>query len=78
MNKRPEVPVGGIDSAAPGQGSAAPAYRSVTRETRPTRGGSLVIGRLTEHGRANYQFRTDENASYYVKLLTSRGAKTLW
>ena len=36
------------------------------------------MGRLTEHGRANYQFRTDENASYYLKLLTSRGAKTLW
>jgi hypothetical protein len=36
------------------------------------------VGRLTEHGRANYQFRSGENASYYVKLLTSRGPKTLW
>jgi hypothetical protein len=78
MDKRQEVPVGGIDAAAAGQGSTAPTSRSVTRETRPTRGGSLLIGRLTEHGRANYQFRTDENPSYYVKLLTSRGAKTLW
>src|ERR1700721_1257977 len=78
MNKRPEVPVGSIDAGAAGQGSTAPTSRSVTRETRPTRGGTLLIGRLTEHGRANYQFRTDENPSYYVKLLTSRGAKTLW
>jgi hypothetical protein len=77
VNKLPDVPVGGVDSAA-GQGSRAPAYRSVTRQTRPTRGGSLLIGRLTEHGKANYQFRRDENASYYVKLLTSRGSKTLW
>jgi hypothetical protein len=42
------------------------------------RGRDLVVGRLTDHGRANYQFRTDEKASYYVKLLTSRGPKTLW
>lgn len=37
-----------------------------------------VIGRMTDHGRANYQFRSNEDASYYVKLLTSRGEKTLW
>src|ERR1700733_3908788 len=77
MSKPPDVPAGRADSAA-GQSSTAPAFRSITRETRPTRGGSLLIGRLTEHGQANYQFRTNENASYYVKLLTSRGSKTLW
>jgi hypothetical protein len=42
------------------------------------RGGQLLVGRLTDHGRANYQFRADEDASYYLKVLTSRGAKTLW
>jgi hypothetical protein len=80
MNKPPDKPVGGIDSAAgpPREASGAPLSRFATREIRPTRGGSLFVGRLTEHGRANYQFRTDENTSYYVKLLTSRGAKTLW
>src|ERR1700675_2107502 len=78
MDKRPEVPVDGIDSSARGQASTAPASRFATRATNPFRGGSLLIGRLTEHGRANYQFRANENASYYVKLLTSRGAKTLW
>jgi hypothetical protein len=77
MNKLPEVPIGGLDSSVD-RGSPPPASRSFTRETKPTRGGSLLIGRLTEHRRANYQFRSDENASYYVKLLTSRGAKTLW
>ena len=71
MNKRPDEPVG-IESP----GSGAP--RLATRTLKPTRGGSLVIGRLTEHGRANYQYRAEENASYYVKVLTSRGAKTLW
>src|SRR5271156_3215298 len=77
MNKRSDAPVGGIESNID-RNPAASTFRSVTRETRPTRGGSLIIGRLTEHGRANYQFRSDENASYYVKLLTSRGSKTLW
>ncbi len=81
MNKpQGNSPPGGIESTAgepPRKTSEVPS-RFATREMRPSRGGSLVIGRLTEHGRANYQFRSDENASYYVKLLTSRGAKTLW
>src|SRR5258708_1092210 len=42
------------------------------------RDDQLLVGRLTEHGRANYQFRADQDASYYLKLLTSRGSKTLW
>jgi len=37
-----------------------------------------VIGRLKDHGPANYQFRRDEDPSYYVRLLTSRGERTLW
>src|SRR5271163_1310467 len=72
VSKDTDKPVGRIDSKAAGPG------RSATRKFRMARGGSLVIGRLTEHGRANYQFRLGENASYYVKLLTSRGPKTLW
>jgi hypothetical protein len=72
LSKESENPAGGIDSSA----SASPRFSN--RAIRPRRGGSLLVGRLTEHGRANYQFRTDENASYFVKLLTSRGAKTLW
>jgi hypothetical protein len=48
------------------------------RELNSRRGGQLLIGRLTEHGQANYQFRAKEDVSYYVKLLTSRGERTLW
>lgn len=72
MSKDSDQPGGGIDSKAAG------AVRFATRRFKMARGGSLFIGRLTEHGRANYQFRLGENASYYVKLVTSRGAKTLW
>jgi hypothetical protein len=38
----------------------------------------LIVGRLLEHGRANYQFRRDEAPSYFIKLLTQRGERLLW
>jgi YD repeat-containing protein len=37
-----------------------------------------LIGRLVDHGTANYQFRTAEDPSYFVKLLTSSGERVLW
>ena len=42
------------------------------------RGHELVIGRLVAHGRASYQYRSEEGPSYYLKLLTSQGPRTLW
>jgi hypothetical protein len=48
------------------------------RELNPRRSGQLLIGRLKEHGVANYQFRAKEDQSYYVKVLTSRGERVLW
>lgn len=42
------------------------------------RGEDLLIGRLAAHGKANYQYRSDEEPSYFVKVLTSRGPRTLW
>ena len=67
----------GTQTTASAPGTASPA-RGASREIAPRRGGALVIGRLVEHGVANYQFRRDENPSYYVKVLTSRGQKVLW
>lgn len=48
------------------------------REATSRRDGELLIGRLAAHGHANYQFRATEEPSYYLKLLTSRGERTLW
>lgn len=48
------------------------------REATSRRDSELLIGRLAAHGRANYQFRVTEEPSYYLKLLTSRGERTLW
>jgi hypothetical protein len=42
------------------------------------RGGELVVGRLVAHGAANYEFRADQAPSYYLKLLTNRGERTIW
>ena len=68
----------------PGPSGSEPSETGTRRgsERRPDlarrRGEELLIGRLTGYGRANYQFRSDEDASYYIKLLTSRGPRTLW
>lgn len=81
MDKTPDKPArGGREPAAAGSSRPrdASATPPTTRGSNPSRGGSLLVGRLTEHGPANYQFRADENASYYLKVLTSQGPKTLW
>jgi hypothetical protein len=46
---------------------------------RPFRRGSqLITGRLLAHGRAHYEFRADQDLSYYLKVQTSRGERILW
>ena len=62
----------------PSHGGTNPSSPRQADSTRPSRGGQLVIGRLTEHGRAHYQFRAGEDLSYYLKLLTSQGERILW
>lgn len=49
-----------------------------SRRFSSRRAGELLIGRLKDHGPANYQFRVKEDPSYYVKLITSRGERILW
>ena len=55
--------------------SAASGVREANRRRRTEK---LLIGRLKDHGIANYQFRTKQDPSYYVKLLTRNGERTLW
>jgi hypothetical protein len=42
------------------------------------RGRQLIVGRLQEHGRAPYQFRPNQDLSYYAKVLTDHGLRILW
>jgi putative DNA primase/helicase len=46
--------------------------------TRGRFDATIVVGRLKDHGPANYQFRIDQDPSYYLRLLTDRGEKVLW
>lgn len=52
-----------------------PRSPSVTARSHNDR---LIVGRLQAHGPARYQFRADQDVSYYVKLTTDRGTRTLW
>src|SRR5882672_7382829 len=38
----------------------------------------LIVGRLTEHGPARYQFRADSDPSYFLRIITNRGERVLW
>lgn len=42
------------------------------------RTGALLRGRLLEHGRAPYRHDPHEPMSYFVKLETARGERTIW
>ena len=49
-----------------------------SRRSSRNRQGELVVGRLAEHGAAPYQFERDQSPSYYAKIITDRGPRTLW
>jgi hypothetical protein len=40
--------------------------------------GSLIVGRLLDHGAATYRHQAREPMSYFVKLETERGERTVW
>lgn len=73
---RPEPRDASTQAPQTGEGAARPtrtAQRSFDR-----RASQLIVGRLQEHGRAPYQFRPDQDGSYYAKLITAAGVKVLW
>lgn len=79
MSEPGDKPGGVVRTAMePSHGVTKPSAPRQADSMRPSRGGQLVIGRLTEHGRAHYQFRAGEDLSYYLKLLTSQGERILW
>lgn len=57
-------------------GEPAAPHRTPVPAPRPL--GTTIAGRLEAHGRANYGFQSDTTPSYYVKILTNRGVKTVW
>jgi hypothetical protein len=45
---------------------------------RQGRQGGLLTGKLVDHGRATYRHDPREPMSYFVKIETSRGDRTIW
>jgi putative DNA primase/helicase len=57
---------------------ASPADRDERRATRRDTRSSLLTGELIEHGRAPYHHDPHERMSYFVKIETARGDRTIW
>ena len=68
----PEAPAPRDDSVTLGEGGAR-----VAEPTAPPR-EELLSGRLADHGRASYRHNPREPMSYFVKLETARGDRTIW
>jgi hypothetical protein len=67
-------PVPGIDSLTAGSGPPP-----VEQDARaPEKRGGLLTGRLVDHGPAPYRHDPHEPMSYFVKLETGRGDRTIW
>ena len=70
-NERPDPPrnpaAGAVQRSGPAQ-VASP---------RPTV-DRLTVGKLIDHGRARHEFHSRGHPSYFVKILTDDGARTIW
>ena len=51
---------------------------SVAQESEKQHRGTLITGRLLEYGRDTYKHEPSEALSYFVKLETARGERTVW
>lgn len=71
-NERPEAP------RSPGNGTASPrGAPAQVQSARPT-ADRLTIGKLIDHGRAPHEFHPRGHPSYFVKILTDDGQRTIW
>jgi putative DNA primase/helicase len=56
----------------------AKAARNDNDPSRQARHGGLLTGKLVDHGRATYRHDPREPMSYFVKIETARGDRTIW
>ncbi|MGH8144214.1 MAG: hypothetical protein ACREU2_17080, partial [Steroidobacteraceae bacterium] len=61
------------EEAVPAQG-----VRNDGDPPRQARQGGLLAGKLIDHGRATYRHDPREPMSYFVKIETARGDRTIW
>jgi hypothetical protein len=75
--RSPSAPSDAISSAAP---TAPESEMSGVREPsdRVRSADRLLTGKLLDHGRDTYRFDPREDLSYFVRLQTPEGPRTLW
>lgn len=68
------------DRAAPRRGKAQKKEAAVVKESgsETQNRGTLITGRLLEHRRDTYKHEPSEALSYFVKIETARGERTVW
>src|SRR6266404_2360907 len=69
----------GVAAGEPPDREPSEPKRMTDEEGSPRRDrAGLLTGRLIDHGRANYRHERGSPLSYFVKLETSRGDRTVW
>ena len=69
----------GVAAGDPPDREPSEPKRMTDEEASPRRDRpGLLTGRLIDHGRANYRHERGSPMSYFVKLETSRGDRTVW
>lgn len=68
---------GAAEQAAAGSQDKAERVAAGT-PAQPDEQKGIIVGRLVDHGRANYNHDKDEKPSYYVVLETQNGQRTIW
>ena len=69
------------DGRSQGAGEARTVPVQIEEASRPSSGGArsaLLVGRLLDHGRENYRFDPKEDPSYFVRIKTAEGPRTIW
>lgn len=64
-----------------GAGEARTAPAKVEEASRPGSSGArnvFLVGTLLDHGRENYRFDAKEDPSYFVRIKTAEGPRTIW
>jgi phage/plasmid primase-like uncharacterized protein len=59
-------------------GPSAPSAGATDPANAPARGARHYTGQLLEHGDAHYKFDPKNESSYYVKIASANGERTVW
>lgn len=62
----------------PATGAPAPRGGSPAAESPRPPLDRLTVGKLIDHGRARHEFHSQGHPSYFVKILTDDGPRTIW